>query len=118
MFVPENSFVVDLDVGCSCRWQGVTVSVGRNEMFADKLVLVEGSQVCRVSLLDSRCSSNIIVKVVLPDASGSRSNFKVGGVKWCQLCVARRCYSTERVAIAILGPQCEVARDRTRRDSL
>ena len=74
--------------------------------------------VCRVSLLDSRCSSNIIVKVVSPEASGSRSNFKVGGVKWCQLCVARRCYSTERVAIAILGPQCEVARDRTRRGSL
>ncbi len=46
-------------------------------------VLVEGARliVCRVSLLDSRCSSNIIVKVVSPEASGSRSNFKVGGVK-------------------------------------
>ena len=44
VFVPENSFVVDLGVGCSCRWQGVAVSVGRNEMFANGLVLVEGSQ--------------------------------------------------------------------------
>ncbi len=46
-------------------------------VFASGLVLVEGARLimCRVSLIDSRCSSNIIVRVVSPETSGSRSNF-------------------------------------------